>query len=129
MARPPLLASLAREGKTLDSKSSLEPSTSPWPHWGAFSVVYGYIRNISDWLVTAYNLVCWLCNYNKNERFPDFDISGVGRCPGTQNVLAITMNLERMREVTVNAAPETSELLDDSRQLAAQSLNELRTLS
>jgi PAS domain S-box-containing protein len=47
----------------------------------------------------------------------------------TQNIAAITMNLGRLVKVTINPSPEITNLLDDSQQLAAQSLSELRTLS
>jgi len=47
----------------------------------------------------------------------------------TQNILAITLNLRRLRKVNAKTIEEIGELLDDTQQLATQSLNELRTLS
>ena len=47
----------------------------------------------------------------------------------TQNILAITLNLRRLRKVEAKTIEDIAELLDDTQQLATQSLNELRTLS
>ncbi len=47
----------------------------------------------------------------------------------TQNIVAISMDLARLQEIIVNPIPETKELLDECRQIAEESLNELRTIS
>jgi PAS domain S-box-containing protein len=47
----------------------------------------------------------------------------------TQSIAAIALNLRRLEIVTANPTAEISRLLDDSQQLATQSLTELRTLS
>src|SRR5262249_32353169 len=47
----------------------------------------------------------------------------------TQSIVAIQLNLDRLESVTMNPTPEMMRLLGDSRQLAVQSLTELRTLS
>jgi signal transduction histidine kinase len=46
-----------------------------------------------------------------------------------QNIAAIALNLDHLKNVSVNPSAQMMELLGDSRQLAAQSLTELRTLS
>jgi PAS domain S-box-containing protein len=47
----------------------------------------------------------------------------------TQNIVAIALNIDRLELVIVNPTSEMTELLDESHQLATQSLSELRTLS
>ncbi len=46
-----------------------------------------------------------------------------------QDIAAIALNLDRLRDVTINPPPEMTRLVGDSRLLAAQCLTELRTLS